>query len=83
MEKTKKAIQEVYLMLKNREVNPCGSFDNAGRFWGREEEFLKNIRTPSRAFPYSHMSALRTKKYVKYINKKYRCLSKEMILENL
>jgi RPA family protein len=83
MEKTKKAIQEVYEMLKARQVNPSGSFDNVGRFWGREEEFLKNIRTPSRAFPYSHMAALRTKKYVNFIAKKFKCSNKEMLLKHL
>jgi len=78
-----KNIQEVYLMLKDREINPSGSFDKAGRWWSKYDDFVENIRTPSRAFPYSQMSACRTKKYVKFINQKYQCLNKEMILENI
>lgn len=66
------AINEVYELLKNRVINPAGTFDNAGRFWLDNRDLI-NVREPSRAWPYSQMTAGRTLKYVKAVAKKFNC----------
>lgn len=66
------AINEVYQLLKNRVINPAGTFDNAGRFWLDNRDLI-NVREPSRAWPYSQMMAGRTLKYVKAVAKKFNC----------
>ncbi len=66
------AINEVYELLKNRVINPAGTFDNAGRFWLDNRDLI-NVREPSRAWPYSQMMAGRTLKYVKAVAKKFNC----------
>lgn len=66
------AINEVYQLLKNRVINPAGTFDNAGRFWLDNRDLI-NVREPSRAWPYSQMKAGRTLKYVKAVAKKFNC----------
>ena len=65
-------IKKVYELLKNREINPAGYFDNAGRFW-LENSDLVDVREPSRSWPYSQMMAGRTLKYVKAVAKKFEC----------
>lgn len=67
-----KEIKEVYKMLKNREINPSGSFDSGGRWYANNKELI-NVRTPSRAWPYSEMVACRTLKYVKAVQAKFNC----------
>jgi hypothetical protein len=64
------AIKAVYIMLKDREIHPSGSFDNAGRFFAEHSELI-NVRTPSRSYPFSHMTACRTLKYVKAVADKF------------
>ena len=54
----------VWNKLKNREIHPSGSFDNTGRFYAENQELVEDVRSPSRAYPYSEMKACRTKKYV-------------------
>ena len=66
------AINEVYDLLKNRIINPRGTFDRAGRFY-LENGDLINVRQPSRYYPYSQMMAGRTLKYVKAVAKKFEC----------
>jgi len=77
----KQVIEAVYKKLKNREINPAGSFDSAGRFYALNEDLI-NVRAPSRAFPYSQMTACRTKKYVTKVAEKFNPISQEE-LENL
>ncbi|SDY88289.1 hypothetical protein [Citreimonas salinaria] len=46
---------------KNRDSNPPGDFDSAGRFYAHERtRAVESVRSPSRAFPYSQMTAART-----------------------
>jgi hypothetical protein len=46
-----------YNALKNRKVNPAGSFDNGRRFYlAHKYDCCKGIRSPSRAYPYSQMT---------------------------
>ena len=65
-------INEVFRQLKEREINPTGTFDRAGRWYAHNSEFI-SARPPSRAYPYSEMGACRTKKYVTKI-----CFSKNI-----
>ena len=65
-------INTIYQELKNRKINPSGKFDKGGRFY-LDNNDLVNVRTPSRAYPYSEMLAGRTKKYVKAVCEKYNC----------
>lgn len=72
----KEIINAVYSKLKNREINPRGRFDGAGRFYAENADLI-DVREPSRAFPYSHMSACRTKKYVAKVVEKFNVKSQE------
>lgn len=65
-------INQVYELLKNRSINPSGTFDKAGRFWLQNGDLI-NVREPSRSWPYSQMQAGRTLKYVKAVAKKFNC----------
>lgn len=77
----KNAIEQLYQMLKNREINPLGYFDNGGRFYLYDDE-LVNVREPSRAFPYSQLSAGRTKKFVAKIAEKYNVQNLEELISH-
>lgn len=45
-----------YLRLRDRLEHPAGEFDNAGRFYLVDTcDCCSSIRSPSRAYPYSHM----------------------------
>jgi hypothetical protein len=72
-------INEVYKMLKDRQIHPRGSFDKHGRFF-LENSDLVNVREPSRSHPYSQMSAGRTKKYVKAVAAKYSPKNKHELI---
>ena len=72
----KEQIKNVYTLLKNREIHPTGTFDNAGRFYAKHEHLI-NVRTPSRAWPHSHMLACRTLKYVKAVAEEFKCETEE------
>jgi hypothetical protein len=59
-----------YLNRKNRNENPTGKFDNAGRFYldaSEHRECCEGLRSPSRAFPYSQMVHGRTAKHVAHL----------------
>jgi hypothetical protein len=71
-------INEVYLQLKNREIHPSGTFDSAGRFHAANSDLI-SVRAPSRAWPFSHMVACRTKKYVKAVCEKFSCFTVEAL----
>ena len=75
-------IKEVYQMLKNRDIHPSGEFDKAGR-WSSDNSDLINVRTPSRAYPYSEMTACRTLKYTKAVAIKFNCTNKSQLLEHI
>lgn len=75
-----KIINIVYNKLKNREINPSGKFDNAGRWYAHNVDLI-NVREPSRSWPYSQMTACRTKKYVKAVCEKFECADLDSLLK--
>lgn len=78
----KEEIDIVYKMLKERVIHPSGTFDKAGRFYSANPDLI-NVRSPSRAWPNSHMLACRTKKYVKKVCEKYKCKTLEDLISNV
>lgn len=56
-------VADVWQQLKDREVNPSGHFDSAGRFYSDFDGLSEGVRSPSRAHPYSEMVACRTEIY--------------------
>tara|TARA_R110002020_G_scaffold247905_1_gene461937 strand:- start:272 stop:532 length:261 start_codon:yes stop_codon:yes gene_type:complete len=78
----KEAIQEVYQQLKNRAIHPSGEFDNGGRWYSSNQDLI-SVRTPSRAWPYSEMTACRTKKYVGKVWEKFGCKTKAELAANI
>ncbi len=75
-------IREVYAMLKNREINPAGTFDSVGRFYAEHDDLIC-VRSPSRAWPFSEMMACRTLKYVKAIAEQFECSTKKELIDNV
>jgi len=75
----KQVIKNVYIALKNRDVNPSGIFDKVGRWYAEHGELI-NVRAPSRAWPYSQMQACRTHKYVKAVAEKFGFESEKELL---
>lgn len=39
----KQIIEAVYKKLKDREINPSGSFDSAGRFYATTDDVLNSV----------------------------------------
>jgi len=78
----KETIQEVFEMLKSREIHPSGEFDNKGR-WYAENSWAISVRSPSNAYPYSEMVACRTKKYVQAVAYEFNCTTKEELLKHV
>ncbi|MDX2369700.1 MAG: hypothetical protein QNK36_15095 [Colwellia sp.] len=76
----KEAIKIVYTELKNRDIHPSGTFDNGGRFYAEHDDLI-DVRSPSRAWPYSHMQACRTLKYVKAVCEKFECETYDDIIK--
>lgn len=74
----KEMISTVYAELKSRQLHPSGKFDNAGRFWAANDDLI-DVRSPSRAYPYSQMTACRTKKYVTKVVAKFEPESIEQL----
>lgn len=65
-QKVVKAVEE-YEKLQSREIHPNGEFDKAGRWYPSESESqdcCSEIRSPSRAYPYSYMVHCRTLAHV-------------------
>jgi len=64
---TKIAIENVYTRRQARLTHPEGHFDKARRFEPSADEdggdITHRIRTPSRAWPWSYMTACRAKKH--------------------
>jgi hypothetical protein len=69
-EKDKKylAIIQMYESRQSRETHPDGSFDSAGRWYPSDDEecpCCMDIRSPSRAYPFSLMRHCRTRKHIR------------------
>lgn len=75
-------LKEVYQLLQDREIHPSGRFDNGGRFYAVHVDLI-NVRSPSRKWPFSHMTACRTLKYVKAVNEKFKPKTKEELIKLL
>lgn len=69
-------------MLKNREIHPSGNFDKQGRFYAENADLI-DVRTPSRDYPYSQMTACRTLKYVKKVAEKFNCSNINDLIHNI
>ena len=64
MDKLTKAAQH-YLDLQSGAIHPTGKFDSARRFYPDVKfDCCKDIRKPSRRFPYSYMKHCRSMKHV-------------------
>lgn len=75
-------LTQVFKLLQEREIHPSGTFDNGGRFYATHSDLI-NVRYPSRKWPYSHMTACRTLKYVKAINEKFNPKTKDELIKLL
>lgn len=65
---SKAEITELYEALRDRVINPDGTFDNGGRWYPSAAEdcgVSSTVRSPSKAWPFSYMTACRTLKHVK------------------
>jgi hypothetical protein len=63
----KNLVKAIYEARRDRQVNPEGSFDSAGRWYPSDREDAGasgRLRSPSRAWPYSYMVGCRTRKHV-------------------
>jgi hypothetical protein len=63
----KSLIASIYTARRDRQVNPEGSFDGAGRWYPSDREdagVSSTLRSPSRAWPYSYIIGCRTRKHV-------------------
>lgn len=63
----KSLVQGIYEARRDRQVNPEGHFDGAGRWYPTDREdagVSRTLRSPSRAWPYSYMVGCRTRKHV-------------------
>lgn len=52
---------------QNRKTHPSGKTDNGGRWYPSEDEHCKccdNVRSPSRAFPWSYMTHCRSIRHI-------------------
>ena len=64
--KIKRCVIEVYEPRRDRITHPTGYFDKAGRYYPDDVEdygITDSIRSPSRAYPYSYLTACRAKKH--------------------
>jgi hypothetical protein len=75
-------INVVYNELQSRNLHPSGEFDKQGRWYAANDDLI-NVRRPSGAWPYSQMTACRTKKYVKKVAEKYGCETVEQLRERV
>jgi hypothetical protein len=75
-------IMQVYKMLQNREIHPSGTFDGGGRFHATHWTLI-NVRAPSRQWPYSHMLACRTLKYVKAVAAHFKCTNIDELIKKV
>ncbi len=73
------AVNKVYQLLKNRQINPSGNFDSAGRFYAKNADLI-SVRSPSRNYRYSQMTACRTKKYVQKVAEKFEIDNADILI---
>tara|TARA_R110000823_G_scaffold171423_1_gene303874 strand:- start:250 stop:501 length:252 start_codon:yes stop_codon:yes gene_type:complete len=73
-------IKEVYTMLKDREINPSGYFDDGGRWFSHNADLI-DVREPSRAWPYSQLTACRSRKYVAKIAEKHKVETVQQLIK--
>jgi hypothetical protein len=63
------AVERLYKARKARKAHPQGKQDKQGRWYPSDAEdadgFTANVRSPSAAWPWSYMTAARTKKHIK------------------
>lgn len=58
---------KLFVDRQNRDAHPNGEFDNAKRWYPSKDEkceCCENLRSPSRAYPYSLMVHCRTAKHI-------------------
>ena len=76
----------VYFALKERLIHPEGEFDKQGRWYPSDEEncgVSRTHRSPSRAYPYSYMTACRSRKHVKDVSEQSPELFEKKLQEAL
>ena len=66
-------ITAVYKDLRDRQAHPRGHFDKAGRWYSHYPDLVGHVRWPSRHYPYSQMSAARSKKFVRALAETHGC----------
>lgn len=71
-------VETVYQELQTRKIHPSGTFDKGRRFYAKNTHLI-DVRSPSRAYPFSHMIACRAKKYVKRVAEYYQVQSLEQL----
>jgi hypothetical protein len=70
---SKEQINTVYTAMKERLMNPEGSFDKQGRWYPSAEQRCCSdncpgtLRAPTKAYPYSWMLHCRTRKHCAYL----------------
>jgi hypothetical protein len=64
----KTMVNAIYISRKDRLSHPQGSFDNQGRWHPSKDEnldnFIANIRKPSKKWPYTYLVGARSKKHI-------------------
>jgi hypothetical protein len=63
------AIQLVHGAMLNRQIHPQGDFDNQGRWYPSLAQSAgeMTVRSPSKHYPYSYMTACRTLKHTRRV----------------
>jgi hypothetical protein len=65
------AVAVVYARRRDRQVNPEGDFDSAGRPWPSEREDAGGngscVREPSQAWPYSYLTRCRAREHCRVL----------------
>jgi hypothetical protein len=80
--KSKKIVNSVYEQLKNRDIHPAGEFDSGGRYYAHDNlRDCFSARSPSKAWPYSELTACRSRKFVTNVLSKYNIKSEKNLLD--
>jgi len=57
-------VAEIVVRLKDRDIHPDGFFDRGGRWFPfKETASLREVRAPSKPYPFSYLRHCRTAKY--------------------
>lgn len=81
---TRLEIETVYQARKERLIDPHGSFDSAGRWHPTPDEdagLTDTIRRPSRTWPYSLLTAARTRKHARRLAEQHPHFFARVLLE--